>query len=195
MKAPETIQTAHLLLRKPEPSDAEAIFRRYASDPVVTRYMSWPTHRSVADTHAFLVWDESEWKKWPASSYLILQREENRLLGSTGLSFKTPARAVTGYVLAQDAWGQGFATEALKAMVELARRTGVERLEAVCHIDHAPSAHVLEKCGFQRETTLRESLVFPNLAGEEHSDVLSFAINLKPVTAPRPRRARRPQSP
>jgi len=62
-------------------------------------------------------------------------------------------------------------------MVELARLTGVERLEAVCHVDHSPSAHVLEKCGFQRQTTLRESLVFPNLSGEEHSDVLSFAVS------------------
>jgi RimJ/RimL family protein N-acetyltransferase len=176
MKAPEQIQTARLLLRRPELSDAEAIFHRYASDPAVTRYMSWPTHRSVADTQAFLAWDESEWVKWPASSYLIFLSAEDRLLGSTGLSFKTPTLAVTGYVLAQDAWGKGYATEALKAMVELARQTGVERLEAVCHVDHSPSAHVLEKCGFQRETTLRESLVFPNLAGEERSDVLSFTV-------------------
>ena len=163
---------------KPEPSDAEAIFRRYASDPEVTRYMSWPTHRSVADTQAFLAWDESEWAQWPASSYLIFHRDEARLLGSTGLSFKAPSLAITGYVLAQDSWGHGFATEALAAMVELARQKGVQRLEAACHADHSPSAHVLEKCGFQFEATLRQAVAFPNLDPAKKFDVLSYAILL-----------------
>ena len=178
MKAPESIQTARLLLRKPVLADAEAIFRRYSSDPAVTRYMSWPTHRSVADTQAFLGWDESEWAKWPTGSYLIFQGKDDRLLGSTGLSFKSPTLAITGYVLAQDAWGQGFATEALSAMVELARQTGVQRLEAACHADHRPSAHVLEKCGFQLEATLRETGIFPNLDSFAKFDVLSYAIQL-----------------
>jgi RimJ/RimL family protein N-acetyltransferase len=40
MKAPETLQTARLLIRRPVSTDAEAIFRRYASDPVVTCYLS-----------------------------------------------------------------------------------------------------------------------------------------------------------
>jgi [ribosomal protein S5]-alanine N-acetyltransferase len=178
MKASETIQTARLLLRRPAPSDAEAIFRRYASDPVVTRYLSWPTHRTVADTQAFLAWDETEWQNAPSGSYLIFLREEDRLLGSTGLSFKTQTRAVTGYVFAQDAWGKGYATEALMAMVELARQTGVQHLQAVCHVDHGPSAHVLEKCGFQRDAVQHESFVFPNLVPGVRSDVLSFAVTL-----------------
>ena len=178
MKAPESIQTARLLLRKPALADAEAIFRRYASDPEVTRYMSWTTHRSVADTQAFLAWDETEWQKWPASSYLVFLDHEDRLLGSTGLSFKTPNLAITGYVLAQDAWGHGFATEALSAMVELARHTGVQRLDAACHADHKPSAHVLEKCGFQFEATMREAVVFPNLDTSAKFDALSYAILL-----------------
>ncbi|MGA9673574.1 MAG: GNAT family N-acetyltransferase [Terracidiphilus sp.] len=178
MKAPESIQTVRLLLRKPVHADAEDIFRRYASDAVVTRYLSWPTHRSVAYTQAFLAWDETEWQKWPAGSYLAFLGEDNRLIGGTGLSFKTPTHAVTGYVFAQDAWGHGYATEALKAMVDLARQTGVQRLEAVCHVDHRPSARVMEKCGFQYETTLRECTVFPNLNASVHSDVLSYAITL-----------------
>jgi len=142
---------------------------------VVTRYLSWPTHCSVADTQAFLAWDETEWQNTPAGSYLIF-RKDGSLLGSTGLSFKTQTRAVTGYVFAQDAWGHGYATEALTAMVELARQTGVQRLEAVCHVDHTPSAHVLEKCGFQCEAALSESLLFPNLDPAMRSDVLPFAV-------------------
>lgn len=177
MKAPETIETERLLLRKPVPADAEAIFRRYAGDPAVTRYLSWPTHRSVIDTRAFLAWSDDEWARWPAGPYLVLARDgpAKSLLGGTGLAFKTASRAVTGYVFAQDAWRQGFATEALFAMVEIARQTGVQRLEAICHSEHTASAHVLEKCGFRQEEVRREHFPFPNLAPQKRSDVLSYA--------------------
>lgn len=177
MKAPETIETARLLLRKPKAGDAEAIFRRYAGDPLATRYLSWPTHRSVTDTAAFLSWSDREWERWPAGPYLVLARNglNESLLGGTGLAFAAPDAAATGYILAQDAWGQGFATEALTAMVELARQTGVRRLEAICHANHAASARVLEKCGFRREGKLPGHTEFPNLAPGIRCDVLSYA--------------------
>ena len=139
------------------------------------RYLSWPTHRSLADTHAFLAWSDAEWRKGPAGSYLVFSRKDNGLLGGTGLSFKSPTCAVTGYVLARDAWGQGYATESLLAMVDLARELGVKRLEAICHIDHRASAHVMEKCGFQLEEILRKHTEFPNLSPGQRSDVFSYA--------------------
>ena len=73
-RAPETIETDRLLLRRPKQSDAQAVFHRYASDRDVTRYLSWPTHRNVADTLAFLSWSDAEWDRWPAGPYLVLER-------------------------------------------------------------------------------------------------------------------------
>jgi len=176
MKASETIETARLILRRPRASDAQAVFDRYAGDPVVTRYLSWPTHRSVADTLAFLSWSDEEWGRWPSGPYLVFARNGRsaRLLGSTGLKYKSSTRAETGYVFARDAWGQGYATEALEAMVELAQQTGVERLEAICHVDHQVSANVLEKCGFRQEEVRGEHFVFPNLAPQKKSDVARY---------------------
>ncbi len=46
-RAPERIETERLVLRRPTLGDAQAVFTRYASDPAATRYMSFPTHRSV----------------------------------------------------------------------------------------------------------------------------------------------------
>ena len=100
------------------------------------------------------------------------------LVGSTGLSFETGQRAATGYLLARDAWGRGYATEALRAMVEVARGAGVLRLYALCHTDHAASVRVLEKAGFAREGTLRRYFVFPNLSPGEPLDVLCYALVL-----------------
>src|SRR5687768_6930759 len=102
MTAPLQIETARLLLSPPQQSDAEAIFERYASDPEVTRFLGWPRHRSIADTHAFLTFSGQEWERWPAGPYMIRSRNTGQLLGGTGFGFETPDLAVTGYVLAKD---------------------------------------------------------------------------------------------
>lgn len=163
---------------------AAAIFSRYASDPEVTRYLSFPTHRSVDDARAFVAFSDAEWVRWPAGPFLIEPCGDGSLLGGTGLLFETPQRAMTGYLLARDAWGRGYATEALAAIVGLAGAVGVRRLFAHCHTDHLPSAHVLEKCGFEGEGVLHAHSGFPNLQPGEPRDVLRYARVPGPV-APR----------
>jgi ribosomal-protein-alanine N-acetyltransferase len=177
-KAPERLETPRLVLRRPLASDAEAIFHRYAADREVTRLVGWPAHQSLADTRAFLAWSDVEWQRWPAGPYLVLSRADDRLLGGTGLAFETTYRAATGYVFAKDAWGNGFATETLQGITDVARGVGVRRLYALCHIEHRASWHVLEKCRFEREGILRRYAEFPNLTPSEPCDVLCYAIVL-----------------
>jgi ribosomal-protein-alanine N-acetyltransferase len=178
MKASERIETERLVLRRPRPEDAEAIFERYASDIEATRLLSFPRHESIAATRTFLEWSEAEWSRWPAGPYLVESRESGRLVGSTGLSFETPQRAATGYVLARDAWGRGYATEALRQVVTTARECGVRRLYALSHPENRASLRVLEKAGFACEGTLRRHAVFPNLVPGEPLDVLCYSIVL-----------------
>ena len=113
-------------------SDAVEIFQRSASDTEVTRFLGWPRHQSVHDTEAFLRFSAQEWDQWPAGPYLIVSHSNGQLLGSTGFGFQTPREAITGYALAKDAWGKGFATEALCAIVDVAPQIGVTRLFALC---------------------------------------------------------------
>lgn len=175
VKAPFNIRTERLLLRKPEREDAADIFSRYASDPEVTRFLAWPTHKSVDDSRAFLEFSDAEWERWPAGPYVICSQVDGRLLGSTGLAFEAGFRATTGYVLAKDSWGQGYATEALLAMRQTAQDLGVVRLYAMCHPEHRQSRHVLEKGGFSLEGTLRRFSEFPNLKPDVAEDVVSYA--------------------
>jgi ribosomal-protein-alanine N-acetyltransferase len=176
MKGPERIETARLLLRRPVAADVAAIFDRYAGDPEVTRFLGWPRHQTSEDTRRFLTFSDIEWERWPAGPYLICSRADGELLGGTGLGFDTPVRASTGYVLTRSAWGQGYATEALTAMVDLARGIGVRRLYALCHPDHVASRRVLEKGGFTREGILRSYAEFPNLVPGELADVLCYSV-------------------
>lgn len=174
-RAAERIETKRLLLRRPTRDDVPDIFSRYASDPEVTAYLSWPRHTSVDDSLEFLEFSDNEWLRRGCGPYLICSRPAGTLLGSTGLSLDSDDVAQTGYVLARDAWGRGYATESLRAMIDLARSLALRRLYAVCHADHHASAHVLEKCGFTSEGRLPRAVVFPNL-GPEKQDVLSYAI-------------------
>jgi RimJ/RimL family protein N-acetyltransferase len=186
MKGPDEIETARLVLRRPAMSDAAAIFDAYASDPEVTRFLGWPCHRSVHDTRDFLRFSAHEWERWPAGPYLILLRGDRRLIGSTGLGFQSPSAAVTGYVLARQEWGHGYATEALAAMVDLAVSIGVTRLFALCHPDHGPSQRVLEKCGFVLEPAASRPVEFPNLAAGRQQPALCYALTLGVLDAAGP---------
>ena len=174
----ERLETARLLLTRPTAADAQAIFERYASDPAVTRYLAWPTHRSVDDTRLFIDFCEAEWSRSPAGPMLILSKEDGRLLGATGLSFDASGAATTGYVLATDAWGKGYATEALRAMVDLARSLGLLTLGAYCHPDHTPSIRVLEKCGFRPDSDTHAFAEFPNLTPGLKVDVARYELTL-----------------
>ena len=179
LKAPLQFETARLILAAPTAADADAVFERYASDPDVTKYLGWPRHQSVADTRGFLAFSASEWERCPAGPYLIRARSDGRLLGSTGLGFERPDEVMTGYVLAKDAWGQGYATEALEAMVDVARRINLGRIYALCHPEHRASWRVLEKCGFSRDRSWSKQAEFPNLAPGTLQDVVCYEVVLE----------------
>lgn len=175
MLDPALYLTPRLELRPPRRTDAQSIFEKISSVVEVTRLVGWPKHSTIEETEDFISFSEGEWAKWPAEPLLITSRTDGLILGSTGLSFETLYRASTGFVLARDAWGQGFASEALTAVSRIADALGVRRLYAMCYVGHARSVRVLERCGFFREGTLQKYLVFPNSGETEPLDVYCFA--------------------
>jgi len=149
------------------------MFATYASDPEVTRYLGWPRHASLAATVAFVSDTLDEWRELGTGTYLI--ERDGVLLGSTGLHVEGPDHVSTGYALGRRHWGHGYATEACRAMVELARSRGPGRLDAHCHAAHHASARVLEKAGLALEAVLPAHIVFPNL-GPALEDVRLYAL-------------------
>ncbi len=170
----ERITTARLVLRRPTLDDLDAVFA-YASDPAVTKYMGWPRHESPQTTRAFLTMRGEEWDRRGTGTFLV--EHDGVVVGSTGLHTYDDAPAATGYIIARPHWGHGYATEATRAMIDLARSRGLPRVEAGCHPDNAASIRVLEKIGLVHETTLTAHMVFPNLSGAL-TDLLVFAIHL-----------------
>ena len=65
-----------------------------------------------------------------------------------------------GYVFRRDAWGNGYATEAAKALAASGfGQLGMHRIYAHCDVDNVASARVLEKAGMQREGLLRQHML------------------------------------
>jgi ribosomal-protein-alanine N-acetyltransferase len=179
MKAPPLVETPRLILSAPVAADADIVFRRYAGDDDVTRYLGWPKHRTVADTQGFLAFSAAQWEREGAGPYLVWARADGQLLGSTGLGLEPGGQAITGYVFATDAWGKGYATETLTAVVEIATDIGVRHLYALCHPQHRASWRVLEKCGFERDGSWNRPQEFPNIAAGIAQDVLCYRRELR----------------
>ena len=174
MTLPAETVTERLVLRPPGESDAASIFARYAQDRDVCRYLSWAPHRTIDDTIEFLRRITGDNTAGRSIGYLIFARNGGELLGSIGGAIEEH-RIQFGYCLARDAWGRGFATEAGNAFIRaLSASPAIQRVQAFCDVENDKSARVLQKLGLQREGTLRQYLVLPNL-GPTPRDVLLYA--------------------
>lgn len=179
---PSQIETERLILRRPRMEDAQAIFENYASNPRVTRYLSWPTHRSVADAEEFLRMLEESMRREEQCTWLIEHRQQHKVCGSIGVTFQASKHskgklAALGYCLAEELWGQGYTTEAARAVVPLVwSLPEIERLEAICHAEHMRSARVLEKSGLRYVGLDRAHTVLPSL-GRHRQDMLRYGAS------------------
>lgn len=143
--------------------DAEPIFNSYATDRLVTRYLTWPPHETIKDTHKFIKRCTNVWLAGTAYPWVLCLKDSGEIIGMIELHLESH-RADIGYVLAQDYWEQGYATEAGKLIVEWAiAQPAIYRVWAVCDVDNHPSARVLEKIGMQREGILHRWLFHPNV--------------------------------
>lgn len=173
-RVPEVMKTSRLVLRRSRPEDAPAIFQRYAQDPDVTRYLAWKPHETIERTYAFLKRCETVWQTGEAFPWSIVLEKEG-LVGMVDLRL-SEHRAEIGYVLARSYWNHGYMTEAAQAVVDWAlRQTEIHRVWAVCDVENAGSARVLEKVGMQREGILRRWIIHPNVS-DEPRDCFCYAV-------------------
>ena len=110
----------------------------------------------------------------PASLAIEL-RETGRVVGTIGFVWIDDEHncAEIGYSLAQEYWGRGLMTEALRAMLEFAFvRLHLNRVEAMFDVRNRASGRVMEKCGMRREGLLRQKLYNKG----EYVDVEIWAI-------------------
>jgi RimJ/RimL family protein N-acetyltransferase len=173
---PDAIRTTRLFLRCPRLSDAETLFASYAHDPDVARYTVWTPHRTVGETHDYLVAILAQREAGTSWTYII-DTDAAEAVGAFTFHFGSrPHSVAVGYVLARRLWGQGYMTDALVAAVDWAfTQPQVSRLWAVCDSANAASARVMEKAGLQFEGILRRWETHPNVDPDHPRDCRCYA--------------------
>jgi RimJ/RimL family protein N-acetyltransferase len=164
MTPPDSLQTARLVLRKPQPDDAPRIFKAYGQDADVTRYLMWRPHESVEDARAAVQRFLSGWSSGTRFCWIILSRDTNEVVGS--IAARHDENGVNlGYLLAREFWGRGLMAEAVSAVTQWAfGDPTVFRVWAVCDVENQASARLLEKTGFVQEGILKKFSLHPNVS-------------------------------
>lgn len=147
----EPIETERLLLRRSTVDDAEAI-AAYRADPEVARYQGWDRVdlESVRTSMAEMAGREPGEPGWVQFS--VEEQTTGRLVGDVGLSpdEEEPGVIKVGYTMAPRAQGKGYATEAVRALVDYAFDTlGADTVIAYASAENLPSHRVAEKAGLR----------------------------------------------
>lgn len=155
-----TITTERLILRRFTLEDAQAMYHNWASDPDVTRYLTWPAHGSVEITQMVLCDWIADYEKDDFYQWAIELRELGQPIDTISVvSHNDKAQLVhIGYALGRRWWRRGIMTEALQAVMDyLFDEVGVNRIESRHDPRNPNSGKVMRKCGMQYEGTLRQS--------------------------------------
>jgi len=150
------IRTERLFLRPGWPEDLEELLQVLGDDAVVRGIGVAPLPRSVDELREFLARRRD--RRLP--HFFINLRDDNgaRLIGGIGLG-RSGEDVEMGYWIARPFRGQGYAVEAVKAVLAEARMLGHKQVIAAHFADNEASARVLERAGFKAtgETSMRYS--------------------------------------
>lgn len=155
-----TLETERLILRRFRMEDAQAMFDNWASDPVVTRYLTWPAHSSVAVSQMVMRdWVEG-YERADCYKWAITRKGDDRPVGDISVVRKNEeiGSVDIGYCLGNSCWGMGIMTEALRAVIGfLIAQVGANRVVAEHDRNNPASGRVMAKAGMTYEGTLRQA--------------------------------------
>jgi RimJ/RimL family protein N-acetyltransferase len=142
---PCVLETERLTLRRPTLADVKAI-ARLANDRRIaenTRRLPHPYHEEHAIDFVRLVADSKD-----EVAFLIERNFDP--LGVSSIQWREPGMPEIGYWLGFAHWGQGFGTEAARAMIDyFFEEFDHELLYGRARVANPMSRNILEKCGFQ----------------------------------------------
>ena len=157
----QRLETSRLVLRRATLADAEAMFRNWARDPVVTKFLTWQPYESEADARAYIQGQIELWEHDDDHyDWFIELKSLGEVIGTIGFVRQDEATQSfeVGYAIGRNWWGQGIVAEALAEVLRFAfEEIGANRVGAQHDTANPNSGKVMRKCGMVYEGTLRQA--------------------------------------
>jgi ribosomal-protein-alanine N-acetyltransferase len=153
------LETSRLLLRELSLNDADELFHVF-SDEETTHYVPREKHIDKTITRKYLENRIKGMNEGKSFVWSVINKNENRVVGTVDLHFKLDRAASIGAVINRDCWGKGVATEALKEVIRYGFETmNLIRIEGKCESNNIASEKMLKKLGMTYEGTLRKEVI------------------------------------
>lgn len=165
-------RSERLFLRPGWPEDWAELLARIADEAVVMNLATAPWPYTPEDARAFAAREQAH--RAPHFLVTLPGPDGTRVIGCAGLGGSGNADEL-GYWIAREHGGQGYATEAVRAVLDVARMLGHRRITACHFVDNPASGRVLTKAGFQRVG--RPVMAFSQARGG-NAPALAYAIDL-----------------
>lgn len=172
----KTLESDRLILRKFTMEDADDMYNNWGSDPECCKYLSWNVHKNVEETKSML---ESWIKEYDKGCYnwIVEVKDTNQVIGSISAITISEKHytAELGYCYGSKFWGNGYATEALRTVIEYLLNECDFYLIEARHISGNPaSGRVMEKAGMHKDAVLRDRRI--NKYTGERNDSVVYSI-------------------
>ena len=140
------LETDRLILRAPRLADAKAVATLVNDRRIAENTARIPHPYTLADAKDYVTAVNAS----ATETAFAITLARGRLIGLCNVDCRRGEDPEIGYWLGAPHWGQGYATEAVRALIDHAfTALALERLEAGARISNPASRRVLEKCGFQ----------------------------------------------
>lgn len=152
------IETRRLILRPFTMEDAEDMFTNWASDPEVTKFLTWPAHSNIDITRKVLSGWIDRYEDGGFFNWAIEWKENGHVIGNISVVnlHESAEAADLGYCLGRVFWGRGIMPEALRAVMDYLFDTAEINRIAACHdVNNPKSGRVMDKAGMKLEGILR----------------------------------------
>ena len=166
------LESPRLILRPFRDSDLET-FLAYRNDPEVAKYQSWdvpyPRENGIQFVNFMKAANSDSQGVW--YQVAIELKSTREMIGDVAFCTMVydEQQALMGYSLARSHWHQGYAFEAISALLKyLFEERGLHRVIAECDVDNSASWKLLERLGFRREAHLVENVYFKGKYGSEY---------------------------
>lgn len=170
------LETDRLILRKFKIEDAEAMYNGWVTDKECNKYLTWDIHKNIDQTKKILKSWINEYENG-SYNWIVELKSTKELIGAISAVnvSKKDLNCEIGYCYDSKYWGNGYATEALKRVIDyLLNDCNFHLVEARYISGNPASGKVMEKAGMKKEAVLKDRRI--NKHTKELNDLIIYSI-------------------